>query len=181
MTFSFNQNIPAANNDPADDQPLMLQNNLSTFDIIEVDHVGFNTVNGGYHSQVTFSANQSAPGFGTGVSDLFVNAVSGISELFFQNSAGTQQLTGQPIINGSLTGIHLASGLKIVYSTILSFSSSGSTFTLPFAFTTGPAVIACPEGSSSNFSSLSTTSTTTTVTVYSQLSGTNGFLIAIGI
>ncbi len=52
MTFTFNTGIPAANNDPSADQPDMLINNVSTNGILAVDHISFNTNNGGTHLQV---------------------------------------------------------------------------------------------------------------------------------
>jgi len=54
MSFTFNTGIPAANNDPSVDQPDMLSNNVSTNAILAVDHVTFNTANGGTHKQTTF-------------------------------------------------------------------------------------------------------------------------------
>lgn len=61
MTFSFNNAIPATNNDPSADQPDMLTNNISTDQIIAVDHISFNTAGGGQHKQVTFN-NKNAAG-----------------------------------------------------------------------------------------------------------------------
>lgn len=49
--FIFSTNKPAANNDPSVDQPDMLQNNVSTNGIINVDHYTFNDNNGGLHKQ----------------------------------------------------------------------------------------------------------------------------------
>lgn len=61
MSFTFNTGIPAANNDPSVDQPDMLSNNVSTNGILAVDHVSFNTANGGTHKQTTFIA-KNPPG-----------------------------------------------------------------------------------------------------------------------
>jgi hypothetical protein len=52
MTFNYTQNIPFASDAPANDQPIMEQNTNSTFGIINVDHVGFNLANGGYHTDI---------------------------------------------------------------------------------------------------------------------------------
>ena len=62
MTFTFNAGIPAANNNPSVDQPVMLQNNIATNGIIAVDHVGFNISNGGEHNKVTFVPQTLDPG-----------------------------------------------------------------------------------------------------------------------
>jgi hypothetical protein len=52
MSFTFNTSIPAAANNPSVDQPDMLTNNQSTDSILAVDHISFNTANGGNHLQV---------------------------------------------------------------------------------------------------------------------------------
>ena len=55
MTFSYNSGIPAAANNPSNDQPLMLINTASIAGIIAVDHVGFEAAGGGQHQQVNFN------------------------------------------------------------------------------------------------------------------------------
>ena len=45
--FQFSNTVPAAGNDPSSDQPLMLINNQSLFNYLNVDHIGFNANNGG--------------------------------------------------------------------------------------------------------------------------------------
>lgn len=170
-TFAFSTSIPAANNSPADDQPYMLSNNSSTSGIIAIDHVGFNTSNGGYHKQITFSANQSAPGYGTGVSDLFVNLSSSISQLFFQNSAGTVQLTGLPITStstggGTCWGITTPWGLKLNFGqSVISVNSSQTiTYAVAFSSTVYSTLVTlnsnAPNGSSVTVSGGSTTGIT---------------------
>lgn len=52
--FPFTQTIPAANNNPSNDQPLMLENNSSTQGLIGVDHITFGLNDGGTHVQTTF-------------------------------------------------------------------------------------------------------------------------------
>ncbi len=59
--FTFNRNIPASGNDPSDDQPLMLQNNQSTFDLINVDHNGFGVNDGGYHKPIHLVTQLTVP------------------------------------------------------------------------------------------------------------------------
>ena len=76
------------------------------------DHDGFynGTGNGsGMHNQVTFTADQTAPSLTRngvlGVSGLYTNTVSALSQLFFQNTSGSIQLTGAATIAtpGSVT------------------------------------------------------------------------------
>lgn len=99
MTFTFNTNIPAANNNPSVDQPDMLGNNVATDGIIAVDHISFNALNGGQHKQVTFN-NKNVPGAQTDPqSVLYTNNVgatafntasaSTVAEMFYINQSGT--------------------------------------------------------------------------------------------
>jgi hypothetical protein len=53
-SFIFNDAIPAAGNNPSNDQPIMLANNVANTGIWDVDHIGFNSVNGGKHTTVSF-------------------------------------------------------------------------------------------------------------------------------
>lgn len=61
--FAYTTTEPASNTPPAQSQPTMLTNCSSIAGILEVDHVGFNTSNGGFHKQVTFNdvTSPSAP------------------------------------------------------------------------------------------------------------------------
>lgn len=67
MTFNFNENIPATNNNPSADQPIMQINNASTKSIIAVDHLTFDSsgsggagASAGQHKRVTYN-NKTAP------------------------------------------------------------------------------------------------------------------------
>lgn len=62
MTFQdYNSSIPAANNDPSQDQPLMLQNYLSISNLITQDHVGFGNNQGGFHKKTTYIRSLAPP------------------------------------------------------------------------------------------------------------------------
>ena len=92
-SFTFNTSIPASGNNPSNDQPIMLTNNVSTNAIINVDHVTFNTLGGGQHKQITFN-NKNVPGAQTDPqSTLFTNSgtASTVADLFFTNQNGTFQ------------------------------------------------------------------------------------------
>lgn len=54
MSFPIDGTIPAANNDPADDQPIMKSNFLNTKNYLSVDHVNPGTPGDGFHKQITF-------------------------------------------------------------------------------------------------------------------------------
>src|ERR1700676_1679993 len=59
--FTFSTTEPAANSNPGGvSRPAMQTNNVSTNDILAVDHVTFNNTTGGLHKQVTY-VNMSSP------------------------------------------------------------------------------------------------------------------------
>ena len=64
-TFLYNENIPAAGNNPSNDQPLMYINTNSIDALIAVDHVSFNADSGGQHVQVTYTAPINRPTIGS--------------------------------------------------------------------------------------------------------------------
>lgn len=97
MSFTFDNTIPAANNNPSSDQPLMLQNNVSIQAILGVDHITFNQSNGGQHLQVTLPATTYVvPGAQVGnASVIYPNAgkLSTAAQLMYVNSNCTTQLS----------------------------------------------------------------------------------------
>ena len=52
VQWNYNLNIPAAANNPSVDQPDMQTNTNSISNLINVDHIGFNLPNGGFHSVI---------------------------------------------------------------------------------------------------------------------------------
>lgn len=91
MSFPFNFNIPAAGNNPSDDQPEMLQNNQSSNSMWNVDHVSYNNNAGGKHKQVTFNTQNVAGAQVDPESVLYTNAGSAStnSQLYFRNADET--------------------------------------------------------------------------------------------
>ncbi len=51
MNLNYNSDIPAANNNPSDDQSLMLTNTNSIRTWVTIDHFGFGESDGGLHKQ----------------------------------------------------------------------------------------------------------------------------------
>lgn len=79
--FQFTSSIPAANDYPGDDQPLMQQNFASTANLVAIDHVGFNTAStGGYHNKSTYVSQGSDP-----------SAVAGTDIVYSKLSANSTQ------------------------------------------------------------------------------------------
>lgn len=68
-TYNYDTTVPAANNAPKNDQPVMQTNTASISGIIAEDHIGFNTPNGGYHKvihQLTGAGTQNLTRSGAG-------------------------------------------------------------------------------------------------------------------
>lgn len=96
-SYTFNTGIPAANNNPSNDQPQMLQNNVSTNGILGVDHITFNASNGGTHKQMSM-AQFSTPVLPSGAEAAVLYPDAGKidtahSQLYFKNFDGTYPLS----------------------------------------------------------------------------------------
>lgn len=92
-------NVPVSSHDPSDDQTLMLTNTVSINAILGVDHIPFNTDNGGRHLKAQLQDRLTIPtGLSAGFSTLYSKVVGSPSqaELFF-----TRGVTGQEV---QLTG-----------------------------------------------------------------------------
>jgi hypothetical protein len=140
--FPFSTLIPAAADDPADDQPVMQTNNLSTSDLIAVDHIGFVNAQGGAHNRVQLREQSGIPaaGYGAGFETVFSQVINSQGEIVFTrgNSGTIIQLTGGPN-NGSVPVItttgwtFLAGGLIMQWGFKNGSGSSGS-ITYPIQF-----------------------------------------------
>ena len=96
MSFTYNNGVPDANNNPSVDQPDMKTNAQSIESLIAIDHISFNTANGGTHKQVSFD-DKNVPAAQTDPqSVLFTNNIAApgtynttsantVSELFYSN------------------------------------------------------------------------------------------------
>lgn len=133
-TFTFDNTIPASNNSPSADQPKMLINNVSTDAILEIDHVSFNSVDGGTHKQVTFSS-ENVPGAIADPQSVLYTDV-GIEapthpQLFWKNSQATFPVScirafgSFNPFNGVVTAIAEYNLVSITGSV------SGTTYTIP--------------------------------------------------
>jgi len=98
-SYTYNQNIPAASNLLSDDQPNMATNTNSIFNLLggdsTVDMIGFGDSDGGWHRQLTYVVQGSAPGSSSGQARTYSKTSSGNSEIFLQrdNVATEIQLT----------------------------------------------------------------------------------------
>lgn len=97
--FTFDDSIPFTTNNPAVDQPVMLANNVANVGIWEVDHIGFNALNGGQHQWTQFPITSSFPTPPVPIAMSSVAFPGGgianpaIAQYFFQNSLNTFQIS----------------------------------------------------------------------------------------
>lgn len=158
MTYPINTNIPAAANDPADDQPEMLTNFGNINSVITVDHVqpGVSTDNG-KHKYVRMPATALPAGL-AGEGALHTTTVSSVTNLFYRpdNTTDEYQLTrtitgsfarlgsiaqyqaGPPSLKGGWS--FLPGGLLIQYGLVENAAaySTQTAVAFPVAFTDPP-------------------------------------------
>lgn len=131
---TYNRDIPDAPNNPSNDQPKMKVNTNAIDDLLAVDHVSFNTANGGFHKRVTFN-NTTAPVAPTDPQSILytqAGTASSVSELAFINQNATFRLSALKAfgvfttvnVNGAVA-IGMASNVASITS-----SSSGSVYTI---------------------------------------------------
>ena len=97
MTYPIYTNIPAANNDPADDQPLMQINNANIAGYLGIDHVAPGALGDGFHQHVTYYNKfpPVAPIIGQvaiGYTNVGI-ANAAVPENFYTNASGTFPLS----------------------------------------------------------------------------------------
>ena len=130
--FTYNTGIPAANNNPSDDQPLMQTNTDSINSWTLIDHRGFGDVDtfGGYHTNVHLVSQGAAPAaIPAGLTPLAVGQLLDLSvttdsttpdtdtQLFHVTSnGGISQLTGNA---AQEQGYQWIGGTLIQWGTIL--------------------------------------------------------------
>lgn len=95
--FVFDSGIPFAQNNPSSDQPKMLANNIANEGIWDVDHIGFNSNNGGTHLQNSyegFSLGTLLPGTPASTAYPAAGVASSTrSQYYFKNTLGTYLLS----------------------------------------------------------------------------------------
>lgn len=92
--------IPAANNNPSEDQPNMQQNNDKIDAYVQVDHIGFNEAKSGMHYQVQFPNDFLTPAAAGVPPVLFVQTISGgtdpsLQQLFWFSGPNESYTTNQ--------------------------------------------------------------------------------------
>lgn len=132
-SFPYNT-VPIATHNPSVDQPNMLTDTISIANLLAIDHFGFNTLNGGYHKQITFPVvtTQSMQSGTQSVAYTALGLVNNTTpQLLYVNTASTFMLncirafgtfTSNP---GTHASIPLLTGFNVV--SISSAASGGNT------------------------------------------------------
>lgn len=191
-TFTYDNTVPAASNDPSNDQPLMLTNAQSIASIWDVDHIGFGAANGGTHNKATLRAQGSVP---VSIADEIIlyskDDSNAVPQLFFapESAATPVQMTTKPsgaaaVSIGANGYTFLPGGLLLQWgSTVLNTTSQAITF--PVAFTTLYNIqltskVGASGGSLTSFKVSETTPSTTGFTAITAGSNSGFYWMAIG-
>lgn len=183
MTFPINTTVPASGNNPSNDQQPMQTNFANLNSYLGVDHTPPGTNPGdGQHNQVTFHKNQAAPSFANGVSGLYANLVSSASQLFFQNTSGSVQLTNLTVTtSGTDFGFTTPWGVKINWG-IVATTVSGTTvnFQATYSSLSTISVQITSQNPTLAAAPVAALSVTTTNFKAAGAAGQNAFYFAIG-
>jgi hypothetical protein len=135
MTFTYNSNVPAANDPPKNDQPTMQSNAASIASIIAVDHIGFNIPNGGYHKVIHQPPQGADPTAIPGIGQTYTKTLSGDQQLFFESGGGViTQLTGPNTAIAAGNGYTwIPGGILLQWGSITGGLTSGTNTDLFFA------------------------------------------------
>lgn len=144
--FDYTTNIPFANNPPSVDQPNMEINTNSIDGIIAVDHVGFNSNNGGYHTDIHMIPQGIDPAQITDIGQLYTKTVTfnGKTDaaLFYRSgttlssSNSLTQITAPKGTSASANGYAFLPGGIIMQWGIINSPPMPSGTTTPLAFNT---------------------------------------------
>lgn len=145
MTFAaYTSGIPNPPNDPSVDVFTMQSNVNAIPQLIDVDHVGFNSTYGGTHAQVQLQelSGIAPPGVptglvGNGFGTLYTNVINGNGELWYVRGASTTgiQLTGPGTPTVSSNGYtFLPGGILMEWGNFTATNISTKAVTFPLAF-----------------------------------------------
>lgn len=132
MSFPINTGIPAAGNDPADDQPEMLKNFNNINGFLSVDHIAPGTTNNGYHQQVHL-INEAAPGLNGANGVLYSNTIGSSSYPFWQNSVSAALPLVYPVVADGSGSTTIPGGIILKWGIFPLPNSSSSSGVVPFS------------------------------------------------
>lgn len=132
--FDYTENIPSAPHNPSADQPSMQINTNSISNLIDVDHVGFNASNGGYHTIIHQITQIAPPANIPGINQVFsmvpTYPVGGDTQLFtLTGNNGLSQMTGH---HAASSGFVWCAGILLQWGTFDPTSSVNVLFPITF-------------------------------------------------
>lgn len=146
--YPFDTTIPNAPNDPADDQPIMLQNNQSAAAIFAVDHVPFNNNFGGYHNHSTYVNQTADPTTISTEGAVYAKNVTGTTALYWVRDGSLStvvQLTPDhltaPIFNPTTGASWLPGNIIIQWGQAT--KSTGQSVSFPYTYVSAPISVTC--------------------------------------
>lgn len=126
-TYTYDNTIPQASQRLKDSQPDLLENFQAIQELVEVNHVTFNTADFGKHKFVTFPVQNPAPTFGatelglysflngtTAKNELYVNKISGATQKQIPMTASTLSASSAPA-SGTGGWTYLPSGMFMTF------------------------------------------------------------------
>lgn len=143
MNFNYTTGIPAAADNPSDDQPLMQTNNDSNSGIWNIDHFGFLNPLGGWHKnirlpQISGNTDPTPVVSPANAGQLYTKTINGDLQLFYESSAGVvNQLTnGSGILTRVAVNFTVGAGFAITINNSFNVTSvtrsSAGTYLITF-------------------------------------------------
>jgi len=180
---TYTSSIPQPTDDPSQSQDQILQNFQSLNTSNSVNHVDFNDADQGKHKFMQMPEQSAAPGTAADEGALYTKAVSGITQLFFQEeSSGTErQLTTiAPTQSGSKYYMRLPSGIKLNWGQATG-SVAGTTISFTTAFTTIHALILTSQANAATRNAVYDNLTNSNFKLYTTNNSMVVSFIAIGV
>ncbi len=141
MGIQYNPSIPAANDRPTNDQPIMQSNFASIKNLVDVDHIDFGNGNYGMHQWVQmptpFSAGTTVPfpRIFTNIVDGRGNPLPGSLPQFFMYNAGTDaQSAFQNNVNATNGSVMIPMGIILKWGNASFSGASTQVVVYPNAF-----------------------------------------------
>jgi hypothetical protein len=163
--MAYNTLVPTTGHSASQDYQAMQGNFAQIQNSFSVNHTPLASGGGteGFHTKVQFPAVISDPGLASPQSSLYIKAVSGLSQLFFQNgalAANIVQLTGNAVLTASEYTIVTPWGLILKFG-IGSASNAGDVNNFAVAFpNSGIGVMITPRHAGALSSAVTGPSTT---------------------
>lgn len=128
--MAYNQNIPAAGNDPTNDQPLLLANFQSISTFLNVNHVDFDEANQGKHIYCQFPEQTVSPPTNANEGAIYTkqSTLTGNTELNYRRESNGTEIEFTGFLGSSSGWTRLPSGILLKWGFANITGSSAVTF-----------------------------------------------------